>query len=126
MDDRSFLDLPSRMQSLHSEIFKKSAMAKTEAERLYNKTVDERVYESGGRVLILDFEESVKNGRKLGVMWLWLLKMVERVIDINYILEKESNGLIVRSYVDVVIDKSLSTVEREAGGAAEWNRRDFL
>jgi hypothetical protein len=42
------------MRSLHEEIFRKSDAAKTEAEKFYFKSVEERVYEVGDRVLVFD------------------------------------------------------------------------
>lgn len=64
LDGKEVVDLPTRIQILHEEIFKKSAANKTVAQQFYNKTVEERSYDPGDRVFIFDFEGLVKKGRK--------------------------------------------------------------
>jgi hypothetical protein len=90
------------------------------------KSVEERVYEVGDRVMVFDLEVTVAKGRKLSVPWLgpyvivekvtdinYILKgrklrvpwlgpyvIVEKVTDINYILKAEGNGAIARSHVN--------------------------
>eukprot|EP00173_Palmaria_palmata_P001617 Plantae.Rhodophyta-Palmaria_palmata.ctg192.p3 GENE.Plantae.Rhodophyta-Palmaria_palmata.ctg192~~Plantae.Rhodophyta-Palmaria_palmata.ctg192.p3 ORF type:complete len:172 (+),score=38.05 Plantae.Rhodophyta-Palmaria_palmata.ctg192:2302-2817(+) len=103
------------MRMLHDEMFKKSAAAKSMAEKFYNKTVEERSYEPGDRVLIFDFKNSVKKDRKLRVTWLGPYKAVEHVTAIIYILEDESNGLIARSHVNRLARLSERLVEPEEG-----------
>jgi hypothetical protein len=71
------------MRILHEEIFRKSVAAKTVAETFYSKSVEERVYEVGDRVLAFDVEGSVAKGRKLRVHWLGPYVIVEKFTDIN-------------------------------------------
>jgi hypothetical protein len=94
LDDRTILDLPARMRSLHEEIFRKSVAAKTVAKKFYYKSVEERVYEIGDRVFVLDVEGRVTKGRKFRVPWLGPYVVVVKVTDNNYILKAEGNGAI--------------------------------
>lgn len=92
LDDRTVPYPLARMRLLHEEILKKSVTAKAVAEKFYNKNVEEKMYEGDDRGLIYDFEGSVKAGGKIRVPWLGTYKVVEKVTDINCILEAEEMG----------------------------------
>jgi hypothetical protein len=81
------------------------------AEKFYNNSVEERVYEVDDRVLVFDVEGTVAKGRKLRVPWLGPYVVVEKVTDIKYILKAEGNGAIARSHVNRLARLSERLVE---------------
>jgi hypothetical protein len=110
-DDGKILDLSVRIRSLQEEIFRKSVATKTMGEKFYNKSVEERVYEVGDRVLVFDVEGTVAKGRKFRAPWLGPYVIVEKVTDINYVLQAEGNRAIARSHVNRLARLSERLVE---------------
>jgi hypothetical protein len=114
------------MRSVHEEIFRKSVAAKTVAEKIYHKSVEELVCEVGDRVLVFDLEGTMAKGRELRVPWLGPYVIVEKVTEINYILKAEGNGAIARSHVNRLAKLSERLIEPQGvSGVFPDTRRDI-
>lgn len=124
-DDREVTDLPSLMRDVHSELFDRTAKARTIAEKQYNKTVKERVYAKGDRVLVYDNEGDAAVGRKLRRPWVGPYRVSEKVTDTNYILVGEVTGVQARTHVNRMarLDERIVEDIEEAGGVFPDTRR---
>lgn len=115
VDQCEQMDLPARMRHIHNTIFHKSYAARTAAERAYNKTVHERQYQVGDRVLLYDNEGDVAIGRKLRTPWTGPYRVIEKLTPLNYVLKAEASDAVARSHVNRLARLDERVVEAEDG-----------
>ena len=124
-DDREVEDVAGELRTIHRQLFERTGRARTIAERQYNKTVQERVYKPGDRVLVYDNEGDVAIGRKLRRPWNGPYRVAAKITPVNYILVGEATGVEARTHVNRMAHFSERVTEdtEEVGGVFPDTRR---
>lgn len=119
------MDLTAELRITHNELFERTGRARSIAEKQYNKTVKERVYEVGERVLVYDDEGDVAVGRKLRRPWNGPYRVVARITPTNYVLVGEVTGVEARTHVNRMarFDERVAEDAEEVGGVFPDTRR---